>query len=68
MKTYTLDEITAAYKKYKAANVMKVQKQGKYTYLALDGKGIPRIDGTAASIVPFSSVKSFPEYLRENER
>lgn len=67
-KNYTIDEITTAYNKYKTATVMRIQKQGKYTYMPLDGKGIPRIDGTAASVVKLSSVKTFPEYLRENER
>jgi hypothetical protein len=65
-KKYSIGEINKAWKAYNNTNVLRVMRGGKYHYVELKGKGIPRIEGTQANIVKLSQIKPFPEFLSGN--
>jgi hypothetical protein len=64
-KTYTLKEITMAWAKYKSMSVIRLLKAGKWEYILLEGKGIPRFEATRAERVHPSDYMAFPKFLEE---
>jgi hypothetical protein len=63
MGAMTLEEIKAAWEKYKNHKVMRVLKNGKWEIALPTNHGL--IDGTKAQRVYIKEIMEFPEYLEK---
>ena len=67
-KVYTLQEIRELYIEWENTPLLRVLKQGKWTYQPVQkGKPIGNIDGIKAQVVSIKSVMSFPKFIKAKE-
>jgi len=62
-KIFTLSEITDLWSEYSAGKVLRVMRGGKWEFIPMNGKGIPRIEGTRAEVVDLKKIMPFPKFL-----